>query len=102
MEVDSHADGRPVMKGRQKICERRQFVKEEAFVAALDHGAYHVAEQFAFAVFGDQKRVQRIVAAQRPNDVVGIARQPVIAHHAEIVEFARQARGSLLRVPFPR
>ena len=60
-------------------------------VTALNHLPYHVAEQFALAVFGNQERVHRIVSTQRPDDVVGIAHEPVIAHHAEIVEFARQA-----------
>ncbi len=43
-------------------------------VTAPDRLQYHFTEQFSLAVFGDQKRVHRIIAAQRPDDVVGIAR----------------------------
>ena len=91
MELDPHAYGRSVVKGRQEVRQCGEFVIELAMVTALNHLPYHVAEQFALAVFGDQKGVHPIVATQRPDDMVGVARQPVIAHHAEIVEFAREA-----------
>ena len=45
MELDPHADGRPVVKGGQKIRKCGQFVIEPAVVAALDRVTYHVAEQ---------------------------------------------------------
>ena len=91
VELDPHADGRPVVKGRQEVRERGELVIELPVVTVPNRLPYHFAEQFPLAVFGDQQRVHRIVATKRPDDVVGIARQSIITHHAEIVEFAREA-----------
>jgi hypothetical protein len=95
VELDSDAYGSPVVKSRQKVRKRGQFAIELAVVASVNRIHDYFAQQLSFAVFGDQKRVHRIVAAERPDDMVVTASQPVAAHHAKIVEFARQPRTSL-------
>ena len=45
-------------------------------LTVIDRRQDHVAEQFALAIFGDQKRIQCVISTERFDDVMWISGQP--------------------------